>query len=86
MDCRVLLGVQRSRLGVRIQREPAGSDLAYLRPERVLLPPERDLLHSEERVHGLGQARAEPAQRPGRDARGNGIDEVMTSPNCNYII
>lgn len=67
---RVVPGIQCSRYGIRVQREPAGPYPAYVRPQRVLLPPKRDLLHAEERVHGLGQARAEPAQRARRHARG----------------
>ncbi|CAH1388371.1 unnamed protein product [Nezara viridula] len=42
------------------------TDPANLRPELVPVPPERDLLDPEERVHGLGAAQPEPAVGEGR--------------------
>lgn len=71
ISCRILSRIQCARLGVRLQREQAGPHPAHVRAERVLLPSERDLLNAEERVHRLGQAGAEPAQRPRRHLGGN---------------
>ena len=42
----------------RTERDSSRPDSAYLRAKHVPLPPARDLLDAEERVHGLGARRA----------------------------
>lgn len=68
--CRIVPGIQRAGLGVRVQRESQGSDSSNVCPKRVLLPSERNIFYFEERVHGLGQTCAEPSKCTRRDARG----------------
>ena len=44
----------------RFERDEEGSHPAHLRAKHLSLPPSRDLLDPPQRVHGLGEGRAEP--------------------------
>lgn len=66
---RILPRPERAGPRVRVQRNQTRQDPEDVREELLLLPLKRDILDTEERVHGLGEAHSEPLERQGRDAR-----------------
>lgn len=64
---RVVPGPQRSRHGVRIQRDETRSHLTDVRAKLVLFSSERDFFDFKKRVHGLGETEPESVECARRD-------------------